>query len=102
MDLSNRRKSIVRDDEPVMRRSSSKTKSGAMVTSEMQAILTIKENNESKAANLIADFLASKAERTYDERLLMKNLDDLLNGFTTDEKLRIISAALVRALCKIS
>lgn len=102
MDLSNRRKGgsvfASYDDSRTKRHE----KSGVQVTSEMQGILTVKENNESKAANLVAEYLSSKAAKTYDEKLLMRNLDDLLNGFTTEEKLRIVSAALVRALCKIS
>ena len=77
-------------------------KSGVYYTSQMQAILETKENNERKAANLLSDYLTSLASKTYDERLILSNMDKMLNGFTTEEKLRITSMALAQALCKIA
>lgn len=83
-------------------RSSKTTKSGVAFTSEMQGIVEQKRYNESKAADLVADYLSSLAERTYDEDTLKRNLENMLNGFTTEEQLRIVSYALVRALCRVS
>ena len=77
-------------------------KSGIYATSEMQGILATKEANEKKASGIVSDYLVGQAERTYDEKSLMKNLDNLLIGFTTEEKLRIVSMALIHALCRIS
>lgn len=84
------------------RENTSQKKTGIYATSEMQGILATKEANEKKAAGVVSEFLVGLAEKTYDEKLLMKNLDNLLIGFTTEEKLRIVSMALVRALCQIS
>ena len=84
------------------RENSGQKKTGIYATSEMQGILATKEANEKKAAGVVSEFLVGLAEKTYDEKLLMKNLDNLLIGFTTEEKLRIVSMALVRALCQIS
>lgn len=104
MDLSNRKKGgysgrIITDS--TQRRNQS-PKSGVHFTSEMQGILAIKESNESKAADIVTEYLISLAERTYDEKIIMQNLNNMLNGFTEEEKLRIVSAALVRTLCRVS
>lgn len=84
------------------RESGRERKSGIYATSEMQGILATKEANEKKAAGVVSEYLVGQAEKTYDEKALMKNLDNLLIGFTTEEKLRIISMALIQALCRIS
>ena len=84
-----------REDKP-------KGKSGVYYTSQMQGIIATKEENEKKAAQLLSDYLLNCAETTYDERVLLSNMEKMLTGFTVEEKFRITATALVQALCKIA
>lgn len=77
-------------------------KSGVYYTSEMQGILAIKDKNETKAAILLSEYMTSLAETTYDEKVILSNMSKMLEGWTVEEQLRIVSKALATALCKIA
>lgn len=77
-------------------------KNSVYYTSKINGILTIKEENEKKAAALVADYLKNKTETILDEITLMKDLNMLLEGFSIEEKNRILSRALINALVTIA
>ena len=79
-----------------------RTVSGAKASSMMQGILTIKEDNERKAAGVIADYMRTASMKTFNESALLNDLSKLLNGFTTEEQNRILMKAFVVLLTDIS
>ena len=77
-------------------------KNGVYYTSKMQGILTVKEENEKKAAMLLADYLKNKSESVLDEKKLMQDLQHMLQGFTVEEQNRIMALALINTLVTIA
>lgn len=83
-------------------RESNKSRGGVYYTSQMQGILTVKEENEKKAANIVAEYLGSVAENTYDVSKVTSTLDTMLKGFTLEEQNRILKMAFALSLTRIS
>ena len=73
----------------------SNTKSLVYYQSKIQGYLVEKEANENKAATLIAECLSDRSMNAKSENDLIKIIKELLNGFDSEEKVRILTRALV-------